>query len=53
MVRRVGSDLPQRVHVHSFMSAGNRSMDHRKSVGSGGKTCLVQQVGNQSGPGAV
>ena len=53
MVKGVGSDLPQRVHVHSFTSAGNRSMDQSRSLGSGGKTCLVQQVGNQSGPGAV
>lgn len=42
-MRGVGS-----VHVHSFTSAGNGSMDQSRSLGSGGKTCLVQQVGNQS-----
>lgn len=53
MVRRVGSDLPQRVHVHSFTSAANGNTDQSRSLGFGGKTCIVQQVGNRSGPGAV
>lgn len=42
MVRGVGSDLPQCVHIHSFTSAGKGSMDQSRSLGLGGKTCIVQ-----------
>ena len=38
----LGSDLPQRVRVHSFTSAGKGSMDQSRSLGLGGKTCIVQ-----------